>query len=139
MSVLDTYAVDSSARGVQKIGDPKQAGFIVERCWPQLHAAYADTVFLAKKRDRKVISPVTDKKTDSGQFIVSHVGFAEGADNDAAKRHPVVSQRLTKFKPVTDTGIQTTVFTPLTRKEALSLFAINEGVQLYWQAVPVLG
>ena len=86
MSVLDTLAVDSSARLEGVRGDPKQSGFQIVRSWPNVHADYADTIVVAKNSVRKVINPKADKQTYSGQFIVSNTRPIVNGGDEGSKR-----------------------------------------------------
>ena len=127
MSLLDTLAVDSSARlHGTPVGDPLQAGFQIVQSFPNIHADYADTIVVAK-RVRKVVNPTADKQTYSGQFIVNDVQAIEQGGQDASFRKVEVRRTLTKFKPITDTGIDTGSWVPMTQKETYNLFGINEG------------
>ena len=124
MSLLDTLAIDSSARYISGKGDPRTAGFQLTRQWPNIHADYADTVIAAKDNARKITNPKADKQTYSGQFIVSSVDPQERAD-----RSVDVNQTLTKFVSVTDTGMKKTNSERDRTKSTMNLFGIEEGTE----------
>jgi hypothetical protein len=124
MSVLDTLAVDSSARLEGVRGDPRAAGFQIVRSWPNVHADYADTIVVAKNGVRKVINPKADKQEYDGQFIVSNTRPVENGGAEGSKRIVTVEQTLTKFKPVTDTGVDSATSVLNTRETTLNLFGM---------------
>ena len=124
--ILNTTTTEAEARFSRVIIEPATGAYRLERRWPHIHAAYADTLIAALKAVASYTNPKADNETHTGTFVNSVVKPEAMSDT----RQIDIIQVLTEVTAIANVAALAAADSRLIDgREVLNIFGFEEGIE----------